>query len=302
MKPLLILTLIATSFALIGCSNTSNSDDVSINPSFVQTQTLPTQQTPIQPIVKHPAYPPIKRTQGMVPLVTQADVRRSQHTAPQPHRVMIHEVYHPVNPVTTSMVEMNGKTLPLGQAPHYLHTLHQHNQNYLNKTNAFTHAIEHLYIDNQKLTPVQTHALLQYMKSRKRTLRYNNLQNLPMKPEMKFDLHLKHIIVDGQTLTGPAAIGFVNGLVAGSQSTAAAYSRIQTMPHNSVSSHMSHQDMQTMTQHPAPAAPKYMSDQHNNVSHQQPMHHHMPPPPNAAIPTTSTVPQPQQDTGLNHLL
>jgi len=292
MKPLLILTLIATSFALTGCASTSNHDDMSINPAFVQIQTLPTKQTSIQPIVKHPTYPTIQRAQGIIP-ATQADVRSSQHTTQQPHRVVIREVYHPVN---IGMVEINGKTLPLGQAQHYLHTLQQQNQNYPNKANTFTHAIEHLYIDNQKLTPVQTHVLLQYMQSRKHTLRYNNLQNLPMKPEMKFDLRLKHIIVAGQTLTGPAAISFVNNLVARSQSTSAAYYRIQTIPH-SASSSMSHQDMQTMPQHSTPAAPKYMSNPHNSVLHQQPMHHHMPPPPNAAMPTTSTVPQPQQDAG-----
>ena len=116
MKKLLIPSLIVTSLALTGCASTSGNDDVSINPAFVQTKTLPIKQTAIQPAVTQPTYPPVKRSQGMVPLVTQADVRSPQPVAKasarQPHRIIIHETYHPVNPVTTGMVEINGKTLP----------------------------------------------------------------------------------------------------------------------------------------------------------------------------------------------
>ena len=65
---------------------------------------------------------------------------------------------------------------------------------------------------------MQPQALLHYMESQKHPLRYINLQNLAINPGMKFDLRLNHIIVDGQTLTGPAAMVFVNGLVASSSS------------------------------------------------------------------------------------
>lgn len=325
MKQLLIPSLIVTSLALTGCASKSNNNDVSINPAFVQTKTLPTKQTLIQPAVTQPTYPSVKRAQGMVPLVTQADVStqsmpQTHATTSQPHRIVIRETYHPANPITTGMVQINGKTLPLTQAPQYLQTLQQQRQSYLNKATEFTHEIEHIYIGDQALTPAQTHALLQYMGSQKHSLHYNNLQNLPIKPGMKFDLHLKHIIVDDQTLTGPAAIGFVNGLVASSQShamqpvTPATRTTMPMQRYNmstpqystpayptqrvAIPSTASQQVVNNMGQPPVATAPtSYRGEMHNNRSHQEPMHYHMPPQPNSATPTTSIVEQPQQNTG-----
>jgi len=320
MKIRLITLSVTTALVLAGCNTMQQSDapQVTSQPAAVHTthaMTAPKHSQHIERVT-------IKHAPGMVPLVTQADVKTSQ----KPH-AMMQKKHHPQhivitetntgNPLVTGMITLNNKAFTLNQAIGYLSHIEAKRQALLAKNSQFVNAIDAIYVGKQKLSPAQTKALLQYMHDQHHPISYQGLNKLPLHQGVHVALHLEHIKVNGQALTGPAAIAFVNGLVAQEQlktqppthhtvSTRApqhhgvTITTPTTMPkgHHVTYSNGKHQIM--MQPHSAAPtthtvttiAPTQQSNMHN-VMHGIPMHHAVPPTPASPTPTTSVVDQPQ---------
>lgn len=270
------------SLALPGCNmaqNDASTPQVQAQPAVVHHAPQPALTTQPQPMT-------VKHAPGMVPLVTQANVHGNQpmhHQTAQtmaPRHITITETVTG-NPLLTGMIMLNGKPMTLANAITYLAHIQDQRHQLLAKNQRFVNAINEVYVGNTKLNPQQTQALLRYMRDNQHPMSYQGVDHLPLKPDTHVALHLNHIEVNGQALTGSAAMAFVNGLIAQEQLNTSTTTAVHSQPMTAIQPAMHHPMMTTQ--------PQSM----HHVQMGVPMHQATPPTPASAEPTTSVVQQPQ---------